>query len=156
MTQPVVIPAGHELLAPDFDPYEAMTGAWAAYTPVWSSGTTQPVLNNGTLTGRFFQAGKLVFVRISLLMGSTTTFGTGLYFLSLPVAPQLNGLLGAYAIDASASARYAGQAWLRATTTGGDNMRISLTSGPGGATETVPFTWANGDQLILAGSYETL
>lgn len=154
MTQPVFIPAGHELLAGDFDAYENLTAAWASYTPVWSAVTTQPVLGNGTLTGNYFQAGKLVHVRIVLNPGSTTTFGTGLYRLSLPVTPKVNGLLSACCEDLSSGTRWAGQARIITASATGDNMRIVVAPNTGGVTEAAPFTWANGDLLILSGSYE--
>lgn len=154
MTQPVIIPAGHELLAPDFDAYENLTGAWAAYTPVWTTGGTAPALGNGSLVGNFFQAGMLVHVRIVLTMGTTTTFGTSTYRLSLPVTPKAHSLLVAACEDASASARWAGQAWIIAQSATGDNMRIMMPPNNNPVTNTVPFTWASADKLILAGSYE--
>lgn len=154
MTQPVLMPAGHEVIVGDMDAYENLTGVWQAYTPVWSSTGVAPVLNNGSLVGSYFQAGKLVHVRIVLTPGSTTTFGNGNYRLSLPVAPKLDSLLAAYLDDASAALRWAGQARIIAATTGGDNMRIVVAPSTGGVTEAAPFVWANGDKLILHGSYE--
>jgi transcription elongation factor len=56
-----------------------------SFTPTWSSTGTAPVLNNGTLTGRYFRFNKLVIAQISWTAGSTTTFGTGSYRFSLPI-----------------------------------------------------------------------
>ena len=154
MTSPVSIPVGHVLLAADFDAYENLTGVWQSYTPAWTSSGTAPSLGNGTLTGAYFQAGKLVHVRTVLTMGSTTTFGTGTYRLSLPVGAKGDSLIDALCNDVSASLRWAGSAWIILQTAGGDNMRIIVAAGVGGVTEAAPFTWANGDRLVLAGSYE--
>lgn len=55
-----------------------------SYTPTWSSTGTQPALGNGTLTGTYIALGKLVFATFALSTGSTTTYGTGAYTISLP------------------------------------------------------------------------
>lgn len=60
---------------------------WTSYTPVWSSLTaTQPVLNNGTLTGRYRHSedSDLIVVEFYFLDGSTSAEGTGVYGFSLP------------------------------------------------------------------------
>lgn len=60
--------------------------AATTYTPTWTSSGTAVALGNGTLTGHYLKIGKLVFYSISLVAGSTTTFGTGTYNFALPVA----------------------------------------------------------------------
>jgi hypothetical protein len=56
------------------------------YTPTWTvAAGTNPVIGNGTITGRFIQLGKWVFFNVAVQSGSTTTFGTGNYLFSLPV-----------------------------------------------------------------------
>lgn len=62
---------------------------WTSYTPAWSSSGTQPTLGNGTSAGEYFQTEKLVFVRGIITFGSTTTFGTGNYAISVPVTPDV-------------------------------------------------------------------
>jgi hypothetical protein len=59
---------------------------WTIYTPIWSSnGATQPVLGNGTLTGRYVSLGATIVGEIRMVAG-TTGFnrGTGKYYFSLP------------------------------------------------------------------------
>src|SRR5688500_12750202 len=63
-------------------------GTWATYTPTWASSGTQPAIGNGTLAGRYASVGKIVYVKLRLVAGSTTTFGTGDWTFSLPVAPS--------------------------------------------------------------------
>lgn len=57
---------------------------WTTYTPLWTSTGTQPVLGNGTLTGRYVSLGATVIGEIRLNFGSTTTRGSGTYRFSLP------------------------------------------------------------------------
>lgn len=57
-----------------------------AYTPVWTATTTNPTVGNGSLTGNYWQVGKLVLGSWRLVLGSTTSIGTGTYSFSLPVA----------------------------------------------------------------------
>lgn len=133
----------------------ATLGAWTSYSPTWSSSGTAPALGDGTLTGAYREIGATIHVRIKLTTGASSTYGTGVYSLSLPVAAKIDSLLSAYCIDASASsAKWAGVAQIIATSTGGDNMRIAVTDATSGVGATVPFTWASGDQLMIAGSYE--
>lgn len=68
--------------------YVDALGTWQSYTPVWTAATTNPVLNNGTLTGKYCQIGKLVFVKFRLVIGSTTTLGSGDWSISLPLGPS--------------------------------------------------------------------
>lgn len=59
---------------------------WTAFTPVWVGASTNPVIGNGTLSGRYSQIGKHVTAQWYLRPGSTTTFGSGAYSFTLPVA----------------------------------------------------------------------
>ncbi len=59
-----------------------------SYTPTWTSSGTAPSLGNGTLTGAYTQIGKLVEARIAITFGSTTTYGTGNFYFSLPVTAK--------------------------------------------------------------------
>jgi hypothetical protein len=63
------------------------TAAVTPYTPAWTASGTPPVLGNGTLTGSYAQVGKLTFAAFTLTPGTTTTYGTGNYTVTLPAAP---------------------------------------------------------------------
>jgi hypothetical protein len=65
---------------------------WTAYTPTWTSTGTAPAIGNGTLQGSYLRVGKLVYTHIYWKAGSTTTFGTGIYFLSLPFTSYTFGV----------------------------------------------------------------
>ena len=58
----------------------------SAFTPTWTASVTNPTLNNGTLTGRFSRDGKLIDASVELVVGSTTSAGSGAYSFSLPFA----------------------------------------------------------------------
>lgn len=130
------------------------TGAWSTYTPAWTSSGTAPSLGNGVISGRYIQLGKLVIGRIKLGMGGTTTFGTGTYFLSLPVTAAYSEVenIGAAFGEDSGVAGYHGFTMKATTTTleivAAKDASASLWS------NTVPFTWGNADNLWVRFIYE--
>lgn len=134
------------------DNLKAIGDAWTAYTPTWTSSGTAPAIGNGTLTGAYLKAGKLVVFRLKLTIGSTTTVGTSTYRFGLPVAaigldvPVGQGLV----FDTSASDRRFCGAYTTATTevtlrTTNDNAVVSATG---------PFAWATGDTIDITGTYQ--
>lgn len=126
-------------------------GIAAAYTTVWSAnGGTAPALGNGTLTARYRLMGKLCWLRIGLAMGSTTTFGVGVWGFTLPdnITTVTDSFIVAYA--AKAAARYPGVAYVQ----GNNIVRIPFTQGSDGAHATSPFGWADGDVLHITGTFE--
>lgn len=137
------------------DQFNALGDAWATYTPAWTASTTNPTLGNGTLNGFYREIGKTIDYRIELTIGSTTTFGSGSYRLSLPTVSKsafaanvvTMGNAGLY--DTSATTRYSRTAVYLTTTT------IFLHDEAGTAwTPTVPFTLANTDLVCVSGTYE--
>lgn len=122
------------------------------YTPSWTAAGVAPALGNGTLTGRFYQIGKLVVCHADLTMGSTTTFGTGVYDLSLPATAgtiKYSGVTSAF--DSSAGSIYLGFSRIDTTT----KMAFWDTAQPAASvTNSVPFTWASGDILSADLIYE--
>lgn len=142
------------------DPWTNIQSAWTAYTPVWTAATTNPVIGNGSFTGSAYQrVGKTIDFVIVITAGSTTTFGTGQWNISLPFTPKQDGLRFANGnlFDSSASLRYtcsstwiAGSSinalWTPPTTAGVNERAVNPTQ---------PFTWATSDVLTLNGRYET-
>lgn len=148
----------------DADTYTMYTGAawlavasgktWTTFTPTWTGSVSNPVLGNGTCVGAYLQVGKTVRFKIVLTVGSTTTFGSGAYGLSLAVAPNDSFAAAAVYIDASASTRCSGSAWL---TSGSGVFRMlpPTDAASAGISPTVPFTFATSDQILVSGIYET-
>jgi hypothetical protein len=128
------------------------TDAWAAYTPTWSSTGTPPALGNGSISGAYTKIGRTVLYRIILVMGSTSTFGTGAYTFTLPVA-AIGGSFPAGSmriLDASPAQQYMRHVFQNSVT-------VVAGIGDGASTfvaATVPITFATSDTIIIAGYYE--
>jgi hypothetical protein len=136
---------------------DATLGAsWISYTPSlgpWVQG-------NGTFYARYYRLKNFVTFEMQFVVGSTSvTSGLGPLF-SLPVVPRVGsrwayGFSG-FALDVSVGTQAPLRAWpvstnnfypvlTNTTTTYGDTYYISGTT---------PFTWANGDILLMFGTYE--
>lgn len=127
--------------------------AWTAYTPVWDADTTAPIRNNGTLIGAYRQVGKTVDFWISLTTASSTQFGTGNWFFSLPVQAK-NALMWCGGWSASHGSTFpSGQ--LMTTSSA---LYIRLVQGAAGTLvdATSPVTWDNPDSFRMAGTYESV
>ncbi len=130
---------------------------WTAYTPEWTAASSNPAINNGTIEGYYKVIGKTCFVRGNIAMGSTTTFGTGEWYVSMPFTAS-----HADAILMAATLLDNGTAWYNATMLGaraGFNHKASIQYQTTGGTAsdvnaTGPFTWASGDRFVWNGSYE--
>ena len=132
--------------------------AWSSYTPVWTASGTNPVIGNGTIEGWYKVIGKTCFVRGNIAMGSTTTFGTGEWYVSMPVTA-----VHADAILMTVTLLDNGSDWYNATMAGGragfnnkaPMQYVNYTNGTADdVNPTQPFTWTNGDRFIWNGSYE--
>lgn len=135
--------------------------AWTSYTPTWTASGTNPTLGNGTITGKYKQRGKVVDVRLTLTVGSTSTIGTGIYFFSLPVANATTEISGidshGWLLDTSTGLYY----HIFCDSAGGASaivVRLVVTSGTWGTLDTVqhntPMTIATGDFLGITLTYE--
>lgn len=124
---------------------------WTTYTPTWTSTGTLPSIGNGTIEGRYLRMGPTILCTGRILMGSTTSFGTGTYVISLPVTAAFSTL-------------YPGAAFLNDSGTSA-NRRPGVTVlntasdftvyGPTGVVNpTVPFTWAQSDVIQWSITYE--
>ena len=134
-------------------------GAWIDYTPTWTASTTNPVIGNGSITGRYSLVNKTVTAQILVTMGSTTTFGSGSYFFSLPVtaAATLVGYpaLGAgwgNDVSSGGATTFVAQVHNSGTTTFG--LRYTVASGNGSVAATAPYTWASGDFISATIQYK--
>jgi hypothetical protein len=130
---------------------------WTAYTPEWTAASSNPVINNGTIEGYYKVIGKTCFVRGNIAMGSTTTFGTGEWYVSMPFTAS-----HADAILMTVTLLDNGSGWYNATMAGaraGFNHKAPIQYQSAGGTAndiypTQPFTWASTDRFIWNGSYE--
>ena len=135
----------------------AYEGAWTSYTPVWTAASSNPSIGDGSLQGWYKVVGKTCFVRGNIVMGSSTTFGSGEWYVSMPFTAS-----HADAILMTANLLDNGTAWYNAVLNGaraGFNYKapIQYQGGAGTALDvnaTQPFTWTNSDRFIWNGSFE--
>jgi hypothetical protein len=131
--------------------------AWTSYSIAWYTSGSQPFLGNGTLTGRYKQIGKTVFLRVKFVGGTTTTYGSGDWRFSLPVtASTPDGVIFPCTMLDDGNNWYAGI--VNGTYTGSATQSsIITTSSPSTAvTAATPFNWGSGDSLMFNGSYESV
>jgi hypothetical protein len=131
------------------DNFKAIGDAWTSYTPALVNWT----LSNGTLTGYYMQAGKLVWGKVFYTVGSTDT-KSGNLVITLPVTKLADdgtetpfGYGGAY--DTSVPARNTVGVFHSTT-----SRMLFWTPTSGIVSNTVPWTWATGDKLNAAFCYE--
>jgi hypothetical protein len=135
----------------DFD-LAATILSWQSYSPSWTATGTAPSLGSGVLSGDYVKLGQLIIFKLSLRMGSTTTYGTGTYSFSLPVTAHANDLLmmgSALLLDSGTEWKVAGVQKDTSTT-----FKIYNEGNSGGGIgQTVPFTWADNDEIRVVGAY---
>jgi hypothetical protein len=132
-------------------------GTWTSYTPVWTAASVNPVIGNGSLQGWYKVIGKTCFVRGNIVMGSSTTFGSGEWYVSMPFTAS-----HADAILMTTNLLDNGSAWYNAVLNGaraGFNFKTAIQYQSTGGTAldvnaTQPFTWANSDRFLWNGSFE--
>lgn len=125
------------------------------YAGSWTAVTTNPTIGDGIITAKWIPVGhSTILVKFRVVMGSTTTYGSGNYNFSIPIASTnvytsvaIETAAGQY-LDASAGFRYSCVAYVRS----GD-MRATNYSGQI-FNPAAPVTWANGDQISLSCTYE--
>ena len=133
-----------------------LQASWDAYSPTWTAVTTNPALGDGTLTGRYLRIGKTILFTLTLTMGATTTYGTGGWILSLPVAAR-SGRRAVGQVDILAGANgYVGAGIvLGGTTSLFLAVPGTVAGGPDRSVATgVPVAWASGNTLAATGTYE--
>lgn len=129
------------------------TGTWLSYTSVWQ-GSSNPAIGNGTFTARYRVDGKTVIVNICITMGSTTTYGTGEWNWTLPVAPSTASKFytgSAWALDAGTN--YYGAISKITSSSATISLHNSAASGTGWGPSN-PFTWGNTDELAITITYQ--
>lgn len=128
----------------------------SSYVATWTSTGTAPAIGNGTIAGAYQLGGGWARVWGKLVAGSTTTFGTGTYELSLPVAYNANmTLLGQVYLRDSGLGDYFGVALVGSTTS-----KVAFRNLSGNGTNaiwspTVPITFGNLDNIHWVLHYQT-
>jgi hypothetical protein len=128
------------------------TDPWTSYAPTWTGSISNPVINNGVISASYRQVGKTVDLKGKITMGTTTTFGSGVWLISLPVtAVDILSVGAAVIFDQSAAAtRMAGTCNMSTTSL----IQFWPGTGGGQVTNAIPMTWATTDLLIWSITYE--
>jgi hypothetical protein len=123
---------------------------WQAWTPTYTNLT----IGNGTVTARYQQIGKLINFKFIFVLGSTSAVGAT-PTISMPITPNNYAALYTTYISDNGVASYTGMSdsfagvfYPMAQTTNTTYLGWSYFSA------TVPFTWGNGDNFGIIGSYE--
>lgn len=130
--------------------------AWSTYTPTWTA-VSNPAIGNGTRPGRYTRKGRSVEVSGKIIMGSTTTYGSGQYVVGLPVQAYEaddGQVLNLQMRDVSTGNLYAGHARIL---TGGLTASCwvqSTNADLNGLSQGGPITLATGDIIRWWGTYE--
>lgn len=143
MTSPFDVLVGDSIYASDFDPLAALTGPWSSYTPTWTGSSSNPAIGNGAIDANYVRAGDLLLYKGVISAGSTTTFGTGYWIITIPVAITLGlknvGVCALHDASTPTNDRPGAIEVLSSTT-----FRVVAN---GQVSGTVPFTWASSDVL---------
>ena len=137
---------------------------WTTYTPVLYGSTTNPVLGNGSITGRYMNVGATIFGEIRIIAGTTGfSRGSGSYSVSLPAAGIVENYqpVGQVVMrDEGPGVTYFGTAIFNNNV----NDRIELyiqgqvaTYEEGFAvTESTPFLFSANDKILIQFTYESV
>lgn len=133
---------------------------WQTYTPVWSASGTQPGIGNGSIAGKYLRKGREVSVHIVVIAGSTTTFGSGQYFFSVPPGMTIATVHASIPTLGTAWAINQGSWYLTGTINVQSSTTVSifLPTSPtnvaqGQWTSTAPWTFKNTDQATLSFAF---
>ena len=137
---------------------------WTTYTPLLTASTTNPVIGNGSITGRYVSIGATIIGEIRIIAG-TVGFnrGLGAYSVSLPTAAVFENFqpVGQVVVrDEGPGLNYFGTAIF----TGGFNDKVQLfmhsqtaTFDEGIAvTDSLPFIFSANDKILIQLTYESV
>ena len=142
-----------------YAPSTANTLAWTAYTPTLDSSGTTNFGTGGSITGTYKAIGKTIFFNIRMVIGTSPSFGTGVFKISLPVAA-----INSNTVVASATYLDNGNGWYFGVANGEYSGSASTvtplcttaTTAAAAVDATHPFTWGNLDTLTINGTYQSV
>lgn len=136
---------------------------WTIYTPVLTASTTNPVLGNGSITGRYVNIGATIMGEIRVIAGTAGfSRGLGAYSISLPTVAVFENFqpVGQVVMrDEGPGLNYFGTAIF----TGGITDKVQLfmhsqtaTFDEGIAvTDSLPFVFSANDKILIQFTYES-
>lgn len=125
------------------------------YTPTWTSSGGGAAIGNAAVVAQYSRSGNTVCVDIDIIVGSTTTFGSGFLQIGMPTTPASASqfMVGTvYLNHASSGLTTVGVAQQNPSTSV-VNLQANGATAP--VSGTVPWTWATGDRITLHVQYAT-
>jgi hypothetical protein len=130
---------------------------YGIYTPVLTAATTNPSIGGGSVQGDFIVTGRMVRCWVRISFGSGTTAGSGVYYVSTPVAMDTtfaNRRVGVGTAFNFSPSEYSAVMVHQ----DGVNNRLNFSfPSPSGVLQYVdnndPFTWVNGSELNFFATY---
>jgi hypothetical protein len=125
-------------------------GGVIAFDMTWTSSGTAPTLGNGTKTSDYEIQRNMCFIQFAIVMGSTTTYGTGTWLFVMPinrVGGSTRNLVGQITDASAGLIRQVMNTW---------NSVVNIALAPDSASNigpTVPWTWAVSDTIAVSGWY---
>lgn len=137
---------------------------WAAYTPTLTGSTTNPVIGNGSITGRYMLTGATVFGEIRIIAGTVGfTRGLGTYKVSLPLAGVIENYqpVGQVVMrDEGPGITYFGTAIFNNNFNSVIELymhsQVSSFDEGVAVTESTPFLFSGNDKILIQFTYESL
>lgn len=126
------------------------------YTPTFTADSgTAPSVGNGTLSGAYTRIGRLVQSQIKLVLGSTTTMGSGgVIQFGIPFSASSSaGATGTAYIDDTGTGWTVGFPTLRSSTIVDISLAVPGIIGTTRVTNTAPMVWATGDSIVISFVY---
>lgn len=121
-----------------------------AWTPTWTGGS--PSIGNGTLAGYYSRQGRTVTANFKLVVGSSTSVGSGAWTFSLPLTAHYSAI----AVGVARVYRNSTTTSYSATveqTGGGTGITIYADAAAAAVGSATPFAWSTGDELHVTITY---
>jgi hypothetical protein len=116
-----------------------------AYVPALQASGGAPALGNGTLTGGYTRSGREVVVDFEFVGGSTTNYGAGEFYITLPFKSLR------YAIGSALVTKDGVRSYVANLTCAAGQQRVAMmmadTGGDQNAGATYPFAWGDQDRF---------
>lgn len=129
-------------------------GHWSVYGASWGSAGTAPAIGNGSIVGAYKSTDHVVSYRIKITFGSTTTYGTGAWFFTIPATPNAAAIPG---VVGNALFLFGGSYFIRTAiaTNPSIPVEINLVDQFGSALDHTTEAWTAGNVISISGYYET-